>query len=209
MADSNIKMVSPITAETFQQLVFNAGMVLHDFDFSSAMHAGDLMALAMAEKAQKESWMGATDGGVNVQENRTYWEPGMDGKRLPFKGEKQFDTAKPKMTGTLLQHTPETVRKISGSAVITEEGDYVTKVQPTATIKPGDYMDNVVFIGNVGSDGLYLVEMKNVLCTSGMNWQTRDKGVATMPFEFSAHSDSPTFTDELPVSYWFYGVATD
>lgn len=209
MADSNTNMVSPITAETFQQLLFNAGMVLHDFDFSSATDAGSLMRLAMAEKAQKESWLGATDGGVNVQENRTYWEPNMDGKRIPFKGEKQFETARPKMTGTLLQHTPEIVRMISGAADITEEGDYVTKVQPTATIKLGDYMNNVVFIGNVGYDGLYLVEMKNVLCTSGMNGQTRDRGVATMPFEFSAHSDSPIFTNELPVSYWFYGVATD
>ena len=49
--------------------------------------------------------------------------------------------------------------------------------------------------------------MKNALCTSGINSQTSDKAVGTLPFEFSAHSASAVFTDELPVKYYFFKAA--
>lgn len=208
MADNSLSMVTPITTETFNRLNFNAGMLLHDFDYSTATDAATLMALIVKEETQQNCWLGATKGGINVQENRSTWSPSMDGKRMSFVGEAQFDTAAPKITGTLVEYTPKNVKAVSGSAVLTESGN-VTTIQPTATIKRGDYFDNVVFIGNIGADGLYLVEIDNALCTSGMNGQTTDKDIGTLPFEFTAHSDSPVFTDELPIRYKFFGVATE
>lgn len=206
MADSSLNMVTPITAETFKRLNFNAGMLLCNFDYSSATDAATLMALIVKPETQKNSWLGATKGGINVQENRSTWSPTMDGKRLPFVGEAQFDTASPKISGTLVEYTPKNVKAVSGSATLDTTGN-VTTIQPTATIKPGDYFENVVFVGNIGADGLYLVEIDNALCTSGMNGQTTDKDIGTLPFEFTAHSDSPVFTDELPIRYRFFGVA--
>lgn len=208
MPDSSLSMVTPITAETFNRLNFNAGMLLHDFDYSSATDAASLMALIVNQETQQNCWFGATKGGINVQENRSTWSPSMDGKRMPFVGETQFDTAAPRITGTLVEYTPQNVKAVSGSATLDEE-DNVTTIQPTATIKRGDYFENVVFIGNIGADGLYLVEIDNALCTSGMNGQTTDKDIGTLPFEFTAHSSSPVFTDELPIRYKFFGVAAE
>ena len=62
-------MISPITAETFKALVFDAGMLLTNFDFSPATDAGSLAALIQSAEVQAESWRGATKGGINVQEN--------------------------------------------------------------------------------------------------------------------------------------------
>lgn len=202
-----MQMVTPVTAETFKDLNFNAGMLLKNFDFASATDATSLMALIVSAEVQRDSWLGATKGGINVQENKSYWSPSMDGRRMPFKGEKQFDTAEPKVTGTLVQYTPRNVKAISGAAEITGENTNVVKVQPLANIREGDYFDNVVFVGNVGSDGLYVAEIKNALCTSGMNSQSTDKDIGTMPFEFTAHADSPVFTEELPISYYFFKMA--
>ena len=208
MADSSLSMVTPITAATFKKLNFNAGMLLVNFDYSSATDAGSLMELIVSPETQASSWVGATKGGINVQENRSYWRPEMDGKRMPFKGEAQFDTAEPKITGTLVEYTPKNVMAVSGAAEISTTGE-VTTVQPRATIKVDDYFDNVVFVGNIGTDGLYLAELKNALCTSGMNSQSTDKDIGTLPFEFTGHSDSPIFTDELPLTYKFFSVAAE
>lgn len=198
-------MLSPITAETFKNLVFDAGMLLYNFDYSSATDAETLLALIQSESVQKNSWLGATKGGVNIQENRTYWTPEMDyGGRIPFKGSTRFSGATPKMTGTLVEFRPTNVKIVSGSAEMSGENTNVITIQPKASISPDMYLDNVVFIGDNGADGLYLAELKNAVCTSGINMQTADKDIGTSPFEFSGHNNSPTATDILPIKYLFF-----
>lgn len=208
MADNTLSMVSAITAETFNRMNFNAGMLLVDFDYASATDAASLMELIMSEEVQQSSWLGATRGGISVDEGRSYWSPDVDGKRMPFVGEKQFDTAEPKISGTLLEYRPKNVQIVSGAADLSTTGQ-VTTVQPRATIKKGDYHTNVVFVGNVGPEGLYVAELKGALCTSGINSQSTDKDVGTLPFEFTGHSASPVFTDQLPITYKFFGVSAD
>lgn len=209
MADSALSMVSAVSADTFNNTVFNAGILIHDVDISSATDAASLLTLITSE-TNKAKWFGATQGGVNIQENRTYWKPDIDGLRLPFKGQYQVDTVEPKMTGTLVELTPENLKAVSGAADTTAAtgSSKVTTVQPRATIKEGDYFDSVTFIGNQGSDGLFACVMENALCTTGVNSQTSDKAVATLPFEFVAHSDSVTFTDTLPIKYLFFAKAS-
>lgn len=206
MADTAISMVSAVTADTFNNAVFNAGILLHDVDISSATDAASLLTLITSEE-NKKKWFGATQGGVNIQENRTYWKPDIDGLRLPFKGQYQVDTVEPKMTGTLVELTPDNVKAVSGAADLTTAGN-VTTVQARATIKEGDYFGTIIFVGNQGGDnGLFVCVMENALCTTGINSQTSDKAVATLPFEFTAHSSSVTFTDTLPVKYMFFAKA--
>jgi len=203
--DSALSMVSAVSADTFNNTVFNAGILIHDVDISTATDAASLLTLITSGE-NREKWFGATQGGVNIQENRTYWKPDIDGLRLPFKGQYQVDTVEPKMTGTLVELTPDNLKAVSGAADTTTEGN-ITTVQPRATIREGDYFGSVTFIGNQGSDGLFACVMENALCTTGVNSQTSDKAVATLPFEFVAHSASVTFTDTLPVKYLFFATA--
>lgn len=198
-------MLSPITAETYKTLAFDAGMVLVNFNFESATDAASLAALIKSEEAQADSWLGATKGGANIREGKSMWSPEFDyAGRNPFKGEKRMGGAAPVMSCTLVEMRPRNVKIASGSARINGESTNVVEVQPLATIEKDAYLDNVVWVGCVGEDGYCLVEMKNALCTTGVNFQTVDKNVGTLPVEFAAHQDSPTFTEELPVRYLFY-----
>lgn len=197
-------MLSPVTVETFNNLVFDAGMLLVNFDFSDATDAETLLALVTSEEVQKNSWLGATKGGVNLQQNPETWEPEMDGLRMSFVGAKRFAKATPKMTGTLVEFTPKNVKIVSIAAEYTGEGTKIEKVQPIADIPKGAYMRNAVFIGDQGTDGLYLAEIRNALSVNGINAQTADKNIGTLPFEFEAHQDSPQYTKELPFSCYFF-----
>ena len=198
-----MKLISAVTAETINNLSPDAGILLKNFDYSTATDASTLMDLVVAEEAQKNSWLGATKGGVNVQENRSFWSPEFDGKRMPFKGDKFFESAEPKITGTMVEIRPENVKIASGAALITTEGNVIT-IKPQASIQAGDYLDNVVWITNHGKNGLYLVELKNALCVSGINSQSTDKDILTIPFEFTGHADSVVYSDDLPIVYKFY-----
>lgn len=200
-----IPLITPVTAKTINHLNPDAGILLNNFDFSTATDAHTLMALVKAVIGTDKCF-GATKGGINVPEGRESWSPTFDSKRMRYKGETFFAGAAPKVSGSLVEFTPANVKAVSGAADITGDGTLKVKVQPRASIHLDDYFENVVFITNNGPNGLYLVELKNALCTVGMNSQSADKDVSTMPFEFTAHSGSPEFTDELPISYYFFGV---
>ena len=199
-------MLSPITAETYQNLQFDAGVLLYNFDYSTATDAKTLADLVKSDAVQKSSWLGATKGGVNIPTNRQTWNPEFDyaGRNL-FKGGTRFAGASPKMTGTLVEMRPKNMEIVSGAAKTTTAGK-ITTVQPLADIPKDAYLDNVVWIGCVGEEGYCLVELKNAVCVSGINFQSADKNIGALPFEFAGHQDSPVPTEELPVKYLFFAA---
>ena len=199
-------MMSPVRAETFDNLVFDAGILLRNFDYSSATDAESLAALVKEAKKDSTKLLGATKGGINPQTNFEFWEPELDGKRMSFKGAKRLSNGDAVISGTLVEMTPENAKDVIALADIGGEGNKQS-VKPRFSIKEGDYIDSLVWIGNLGSNGLYLVELKNALCTSGLSTQTTDKDIGTLPFEFHGHADNVSDT-ELPIAYWFFRSST-
>lgn len=194
--------MTPVRADTFKNLVFDAGILLKDFDYASATDAESLAALVKTAKTSGEKLLGATKGGVNIQTNFDFWSPEFDGKRMAYKGEKRLSNAECIISGTLVELLPDNVRDVVALADKSGTGAKI-EVKPRFEIKEGDYLDSVVWIGNHGSGGLYLVELKNALCTSGMSTQTTDKDVGTLPFEFHGHAGDVADT-ELPIKYVFF-----
>ena len=86
-------MVTPIRADTFKQLGFNAGILLKNFDYSSATDSASLATLIASAITAGTSLLGGTKGGVNIATNTTFWKPEIDGMRMDFKGEQQMDNA--------------------------------------------------------------------------------------------------------------------
>lgn len=203
MAD--IGMITPIRAESFEQMIFDAGMMLKNFDYASATDATTLAQLIATKKESGTSLMGATKGGINFQSVPSFWSPEPDGMRMPFVGSKRPDTVDVKIAGTLVEYTPDNVKDVLAVADKTGEGAKIT-IQPRFSIKEGDYIKSLVWVGNHGSDGIVLVELKNALCTTGLNTQTTDKDVGTLPFEFVGHADDVSST-ELPIKILFFGAA--
>lgn len=203
MAD--IGMITPIRAESFEQMIFDAGMMLKNFNYASATDAATLAQLIATAKEEGTSLMGATKGGVNIKSVPSFWNVEADGMRMPFVGSKRPDTADVKITGTFVEYTPDNVKDVLAVADKAGEGAKIT-IQPRFSIKAGDYIKSLVWVGNHGSDGIVLVELKNALCTTGLNTQTTDKDVGTLPFEFVGHADDVSST-ELPIKILFFGAA--
>lgn len=200
-------MVTPIRAETFKQLGFNAGILLKNFDYSSATDAGTLATAIATAITAGTALLGGTKGGVNIATNTTFWKPEIDGMRMDFKGEQQMDNAECKMSGTLVELTAENFKDVLALADITTATN-ITTIQPRFSIKNEDYIDHIVWVGDHGSDGLFLVDLKNALNTSGLNMQTADKDIATLPFEFTGHADSVSST-ELPITIKLFAAAAE
>lgn len=195
-------LITAVTADVINKLSPDAGLVMVDVDLSSVEDAESMVALIEENRGDPEHWIGVTDGGITVNEGRSFWSPTFDGKRMPFIGDKFLDTAEPTVSFTLLEMTPENIKSASAAADIVGSAPKVV-VQPRASVRKNDYHTNLVFVTMIGTDGLYVVEQDNALCTKGLDQSTGDKSVAQTSVEFAAHKSDPTKLDTLPQRYYF------
>lgn len=201
-----MEMLTAVTADVMNKLSPDAGVVLYDVDLSSLTDAAAVAALIEEHRGDVAHWIGVTDGGIKVNEGRSAWSPTFDGKRMSFKGDKFLDTAEPKISFTLLEYVPENVVLASGAADKSGEGTHI-KVTPRASYKDTDYKSNVVFFTMIGTEGIYAAELKNALCTKGLDMSTADKAVGKLAVEFTGHKDDPATLDTLPIEYHFFSAA--
>lgn len=198
-----MEMLTAVTADVMNRLSPDAGVVMVDVDLDGITDASSMVALIDQMRTDPQHWIGVTDGGIKVNEGRTWWSPTFDGKRMPYVGDKFLDTAEPKISFTLLEMTPENVVLASAAADVDTSVATKTVITPRATVKKGDYHENLVFVTMVGTDGLYVAVQENALCTKGLDLSTADKNVAKLAVEFTAHKNDPNSRDTLPQRYFF------
>lgn len=194
-------MVTGLTVKTFERLQLNAGVFLKEFDWTQYATLEALDA-AIAEAIENEAnRMGATRGGGTFTATPETRNIEADGKRYNFVGSTVYDSWDIKMTGTLLEVTPENVRDVLSCADIEDKKNGVKVLSLRTQPKEEDYM-NLVWVGDT-SKGLVLIELKNALNTAGMSFTFADKAEGTLPFEMHAHQDNVTDYDVAPVSIVF------
>lgn len=198
-----MEMLTAVTADVMNKLSPDAGIVMYDIVLEDVTDAATMVRLIEENRGNPEHWIGVTDGGIKVNEGRSAWSPNWDGKRMPFIGDKYLDTAEPKISFTMLEFIAENVVLASGAADKDGSDGHVT-VTPRASYKREDYKQNVVFVTMVGEEGLYAAELKNALCTKGLDVSTADKAVAKLAVEFTGHKSDPTALDTLPIKYHFF-----
>ena len=194
-------MITAVTADVINNLTPDAGVVMRNVDISQIKTAAEMIALIEQSQKTPDNWLGVTDGGIKIDEGRKYWNPSYDSKRLPSIEEDYPDTAEPKISFTFLEQTAENLKAASGAADITTSGQKTT-VQPRLELKKGDYLTNVVYVTMKGSEGLYVVELENALCTKGYNFASGDKKVGQSDVEFMGRVANPA-VKTLPIHYHF------
>jgi hypothetical protein len=184
-------MLTALRADTFNNLQFDAGILLKNLDYSSATDAGDLATLVAAAKSAGTTLLGATKGGIVISDVPTYFSPDIDGKRGQIKNTRFITDRVIKATGTLVELLPVTIKDIIAAADVSTSGD-ITTITPRADVSDADYIDNLVWVGDMpGGGGLILVEFDNALNTNGLTITVPKNDNATYPFEFTAHQDDP------------------
>jgi len=184
-------MLTALSAETFANLQFDAGILLKNLDYSSALDAGDLATLVAAAKSARTTMLGATKGGIVISDVPTYFEPDIDGKRGSIKNTRYIIGRVIKATGTLVELLGASLKDIIAAADVSTSGD-ITTITPRADLEDGDYIDNLVWIGDLpGDGGLILVEFDNALNTNGLTLTAPKNDNGTYPFEFTAHQTDP------------------
>ena len=197
-------LTTALRAETFENLQLNAGIVLANFDMSNIATAGDLSEAIDAEIANpSEDFLGATRGGGNFVVTRDIREPDIDGRRYPFKGGKFVDSADARLTTTLLEMTPDNIVKALGNADKTTSGKKTTIRMHTA-IQGADYLENIVWAGDLSDGRMVVIELYNALNTADFNFTYADKNEGTLAVEFHAHQENVDDYDLAPFAIYYF-----
>lgn len=201
------KNTTGLRADTFQKIQLNAGIMLKNFDYSSATDAASLATLISTEKGKSDSssLMGATRGGGTFTCTPEVRNIEADGLRNAFVGSTIFDGWEIKLSTTLLEITPGNFKTALPGAAVADASKKHT-VTLTNNVADADYIKNLVWIGDVGNGGYMIIDLKNALNTAGITMTYTDKGEGTLPVEFIAHA-SELNDENMPFTITFIDPA--
>lgn len=200
-------LTSPIRADAFKNLQLNAGIFLADFDHSSITDADALKAALKTAITAGEKILGVTRGGGSFTVTKEVRTPEVDGVRYPFKGQDFIDSADAYLAGTLLEVNPKNFQRLLGTGDVKTEGKKTVVTMHTAVNTETDYIDSLIWIGDIADGRLVLIELDNAFNTQDFSLTFTDKGEGTMTFEFHARQADVMDYDNAPFRVIFFEPA--
>jgi len=176
-----------IPQEAFQEMQFEAGVLLKNFDIAKGTFAdSDIIT--------------ATSGGINASCVPTYSDHGADVDNCPnnLMELKQLESWLCKLAATALNTSPEFIRKALGAADI--DATDPTKVTPRNSLKQTDFED-IWWVGDKIGGGAVAVRLMNSLSTAGLTLQTTKKGKGNVSVEFTGHYSAKN-QDVVPMEFY-------
>lgn len=152
----------------------------------------------------EENVLGATNGGnkLNIIPEITPIE--VDGAVVEIKGLNQKTGETGTLEVNLAQHSVESLKR----AIVGKEVDSLikgyTQLQTKSLIELSDYLDNIAYVGTM-TDGTEIIAiMENVICSSGLALEGKNKETSVVATTFKATADFASGVyDTLPI-YIFY-----
>lgn len=186
-----------VAADAFQKLQLNAGVLLTEFDPTTAT-------------LDKAKIFAATSGGVSFATNPEYVDFGEDIDNVPpnTKQLKRLQSVSPTMSGTCKTIDTAVGKALMAAADI--EGD---KITPRGDLVDADFFD-IWWVGDYSDKngttkgGYVAIKMTNALSTGGLSLQSNDDGKGDFEFELTGHYDL-TNTDVLPYEVYVHQGAAE
>ena len=152
-----------------------------------------------------EHVLGATSGGNKLIVKSELMDIEVDDVQVKVKGLTQKIGEEGSLETNLAQHSEESlIRAIIGEK--TEDGllKGFTEIRTKSLVEASDYLDNIAFVGNMTDGTSIIVIMENVICTSGLqlDGKNKDKSVISVKFECTADFNAGQF-DTLPIHIFY------
>ena len=175
-----------ISADAFQELQLNAGVLLSTFDPASPAAPTDANIIC------------TTSGGIAVTCAPTFSDFGEDVDNCPnnMMEFKRLDGWDCSMAFTSIRFNQDNIALAIGAADTTG----TTKVTPRAELKSTDFRD-LWWVGDKTDGGAVAIKLMNALSTSGFSMQTTKNAKGTMAMTITGHV-SKDAQDVVPMEFY-------
>lgn len=182
---------SGITENTTKTLLLNACVLYKDLTYDRT------------QKKWQGELLGATSGGTKITIQSEYQEIEVDGAIVKVKGltQKQGETGS--IEASLVEVTPENLNMAIVGETAASDIEGYTLIKTKALLQDSDYIGNVAAIGTLSNGKNIMVIMENMLCTSGLEIETKNKENAVMKVTLECHAGFADDHDTLPIKIYY------
>ena len=184
-----------ITANTPKRILFGAGTIHKGLKYSSTWNFA-------------ESIVGATNGGSKLSIVPELYDVPLDGANVPIKGLKE----KIGETATVEVNFAELTEELIKAATLGKDGTAkdttYNLIESKADIVDGDYWENVAFVGKTLEGKNIIAILDNVLVTSGLETEGKNKEGAVGTYTFTCHADDGADNFDTLPWHIYYPKAT-
>ncbi|WP_421432749.1 hypothetical protein [Streptococcus suis] len=205
MAKTAVKRTG-YTASTPKHYLINAGAIYKNLAWNPT-----------GGKDSKGQWegelLGATSGGNKVTIEQNYRVVEVDGVFTAAVGQKVLESQTAKLETNVKEITAENIRlAINGEITEADGTDAPTGykvISGKAKLENDDYIANLGIVGTMsGTNDPIIVIIDNALCTSGLDFETKDNEEAVISMTFEAHASEGQVEDlSLPCRIYFPSIA--
>lgn len=183
-----------VTENTPKKILFGAGTIHKNFDIATLNLADTII--------------GSTNGGSTLAITPEFTKIEVDGALVNAKGL----TVKTGETATLEINFAELPEEVVASAAAGKEDTAAAvegyrKFVSKGAIEPGDYYDNITFVGKTVEGKNIIAILKNALCTSGLSLGAANKTGAVMTVTFECYAELNSDLDALPWELYYPELA--
>jgi len=177
-----------IPADTFNQIQFNAGVLLSKFDINNP------------ESVTDEDIICPTTGGITAACEPTFSDMGEDVDNCPANllELKMIESYDCRLEFTSLGTSPKSIRLALGAADI--DTNNPTHIIPRRDLKVTDAND-IWWVGDRADGGFVAVCVKNALSTGGFSLKTEKNGKGNIDVTLTGHTTVAT-QDVVPMEFW-------
>ena len=193
------------SANTPKHYLINAGAIYKNLEWNATGGEGG--------KGQWEGeLLGATAGGNKVTIEQNYRVIEIDGVFTPAVGQKILESQTAKLETNVKELTAENIRlSINGKIADSDGVDTPTGykvISGKAKLENTDYIKNLGIVGTMsGTDDPIIIIIDNALCTSGLDFETKDNDEAVISMTFEAHANEGQVDDlSLPCRIYFPNI---
>ena len=193
------------TASTPKHYLINAGAIYKNLVWNPT-----------GGKDSKGQWegelFGATAGGNKVTVEVNYRVVEIDGVFTSAVGQKILESQTAKIETNVKELTAENIRlAINGKIKEADGTDAPTGykvISGKSKLENTDYIKNLGIVGTMsGTNDPIIVIIDNALCTSGLDFETKDNDEAVIAMTFEAHADEDKIDDlSLPCRIYFPNI---
>lgn len=182
---------SGITKQTTESLLLNAAVLYKGLKYDPE------------QKKWSGTLLGATSGGTKVIIKSEYKEIEVDGAIVRVVGLTQKQGEEGSIEANLVEVTADNLKMAIVGKEEESDVEGYTLLKTKALLEDSDYIENIAAVGTLSNGQPLIVIMENMLCTSGLEIETKNKDNAVMKVKFECHAGFDDAHDTLPIDIYY------
>lgn len=180
-------MLNALTPRTASHLQLGAGVFLRGLELPPDVTAETLRTLVARALEDDAMTLGLTTGGGEFRCVPMLRSPAEEARRAPLIDSVLLDGWVVTLSGTMAELTPDNLASAMPGACLERRGRVTELLLWTDAVEP---LPTLCWVGDTGA-GMALIELTDVINTSGAVFHFAARGEGRMPFQFRAHQRLP------------------